>query len=110
MKHPLKEGTRVHHRAQEWTRGWDEDMRQAHPQWGWATVIRSIPQPDKTFEYEIRYDAPMFETSPLTGSWASYHIDEWDFHWAGERAPSGAPIIPTEDRPVRPDPVPGGGR
>lgn len=35
----------------------------------WATVLRSVPQSDGTYEYEIR------RKDGSAGWWASYHID-----------------------------------
>lgn len=71
----LPVGTRVHHRGCLWNRWFTEEERQARPSWGWATVIRGVPQHDRTVEYEVRYDAPHTPGGPETSWWASYHID-----------------------------------
>lgn len=84
MIHPLPPGTRVHHRAQIWSVGFTEEDRQANPTWGWATVIdvqrTASGEPrrysDGSYEYNVRYDAPMFEGDKTESWWASYHIDE----------------------------------
>lgn len=84
MRQPLASGTRVHHRACLWSYGFTETERQARPGWGWATVIdvqrRDDGEPrqysDGSYEYNVRYDEPMFEGTSDESWWASYHIDQ----------------------------------
>jgi hypothetical protein len=78
MKHPLPEGTRVHHMNQPWSYGFTEEERQAKPSWGWATVlsVHFGPYPDGSYEYDIRYDKPLSPGGTREGQWASYHIDQ----------------------------------
>ena len=67
MKHPLPAGTRVHHRAYLWSYANGG---------GWGTVLKCVPQRDKTFEYEVQRDEPFMagmDNDPTW--WASYHID-----------------------------------
>lgn len=77
---PLPAGTRVHHRAYEWSRYFTEAERQANPSSGWATVLGSHgPYPDPwgppSYEYVVRYDAPPYQGGPTESQWAAYHID-----------------------------------
>lgn len=84
IRHPLPAGTRVHHRACIWNYGFTEEERQARPSWGWATVIdvqrcasgEPREYPDGSYEYNVRYDAPMFTDGNDESWWASYHIDQ----------------------------------
>ncbi|HTE60657.1 MAG TPA: hypothetical protein VK631_09935 [Solirubrobacteraceae bacterium] len=83
-RHPYPAGARVHHRGCLWNRYYSEEQRQAQPSWGWATVIGPMLDgegkvrqfPDRSYEYEVRYDAPHSTGGPEAGWWASYHIDE----------------------------------
>lgn len=78
MRHPLPVGTRVHHAACVWSYGFTEAERQARPNWGWGIIesIHSGPYSDGSFEYNVRYDAPMFDEGRPVTQWPSYHIDQ----------------------------------
>lgn len=84
MSHPLAAGARVHHCAAVWSFGFTEPERQARPGWGWATVIdvqrtdggEPKRYSDGSYEYNVRYDAPITEGGPTESWWASYHIDD----------------------------------
>jgi hypothetical protein len=73
----LPDGTRVHHHACEWSYGFTEADCAERPNWGWGTVLRSVPQHDGAYEYEVEKDAPMFEGYATRSWWARYHIDDW---------------------------------
>lgn len=77
MRKHIPNGARVHHSNQLWTYGWNEAQRKANPQWGWGTVISSVPQHDGSFEYEVMPDAPILKSQELKPTWwPSWLIDE----------------------------------
>lgn len=74
MNRPLPEGTRVHHRACEWSYGFTEEMAARRPGWGWGTVVKAYPQRDYT-EYEVEMDKPLFEGGQTRTFWPGHLID-----------------------------------
>lgn len=69
-------GTRVHHRAYEYSRWLRPDPGTGGP--GWATIIEIDPKPysDGSIEYHVTRDAPVFEGGSIDTWWANYHLDE----------------------------------
>jgi hypothetical protein len=71
FKHPIPDGTHVHHRGGRYSR--------VDPELGghyWGRVIRSVKQGDGTYEYEVMPDGPFLSEEEVSPTWwASYHID-----------------------------------
>jgi hypothetical protein len=75
---PIPVGARVHHVGSKYSYGFSENERLANPSDGWGTILSSLYQPDGSFEYQVKKDAPFIPGASVISWWASYHIDRWE--------------------------------